>query len=105
MTTALWCLLISMFLPIVCAGISKAGGQGYDNAQPRDWLARQEGFRAHASNSLDFLALQVKNPESVYIHETGHLMGLADTYEEWGYQRLGQEHDRSMMNTSGADCC
>ena len=48
MTTALWCLLISMFLPIVCAGISKAGGQGYDNAQPRDWLARQEGFRARA---------------------------------------------------------
>jgi len=48
MTTALWCLLISMFLPIVCVGISKAGGQGYDNAQPRDWLARQEGFRARA---------------------------------------------------------
>lgn len=48
MTTALWCLLISVFLPIVCAGISKAGGQGYDNAQPRDWLARQEGFRARA---------------------------------------------------------
>jgi len=48
MTTALWCLLISLFLPIVCAGISKAGGQGYDNAQPRDWLARQEGFRARA---------------------------------------------------------
>ena len=65
-------------------------------------IIRQDGFRAHASNSLDFLALQVKNPESVYIHETGHLMGLADTYEEWGYQRLGEQHDRSMMNTSGA---
>lgn len=48
MTTALWCLLITMFLPIVCAGISKAGGEAYDNAQPRDWLARQEGFRARA---------------------------------------------------------
>jgi uncharacterized MAPEG superfamily protein len=48
MTTALWCLLITMFLPIVCAGISKAGGEGYDNAQPREWLAKQEGFRARA---------------------------------------------------------
>lgn len=48
MTTALWCLLITMFLPIFCAGIAKAGGDGYDNARPRDWLARQEGFRARA---------------------------------------------------------
>lgn len=61
MTTALWCLLIAMLLPIVCAGISKAGGQGYDNAHPRDWLARQEGFRARAvaaqQNSWEALIL------------------------------------------------
>ena len=48
MTTALWCLFVTMFLPIVCAGISKAGGKRYDNAQPRKWLAEQEGFRARA---------------------------------------------------------
>jgi uncharacterized MAPEG superfamily protein len=50
-----------MFLPIVCAGISKAGGQGYDNAQPRQWLAQQEGFRARAvaaqQNSWEALLL------------------------------------------------
>jgi uncharacterized MAPEG superfamily protein len=61
MTIALWCLLITMFLPIVCAGISKAGGEGYDNAQPRAWLARQEGFRARAvaaqQNSWEALIL------------------------------------------------
>ncbi len=61
MTTALWCLFITMFLPIVCAGISKAGGQGYDNAQPRQWLAQQEGFRARAmaaqQNSWEALLL------------------------------------------------
>jgi uncharacterized MAPEG superfamily protein len=61
MTTALWCLFIAMFLPIVCAGISKAGGQGYDNAQPRQWLAQQEGFRARAvaaqQNSWEALLL------------------------------------------------
>ncbi len=48
MTTALWCLFVTMFLPIGCAGISKAGGERYDNAQPRQWLAQQEGFRARA---------------------------------------------------------
>jgi hypothetical protein len=44
----------------------------------------------------------VKNEDWVYIHEVGHLMGLADTYEEWEYQRLNEEHDRSMMNTTGS---
>ncbi|MEK9811992.1 MAG: MAPEG family protein [Bordetella sp.] len=61
MTTAFWCLFITMFLPVVCAGISKAGGQGYDNAQPRQWLAQQEGFRARAlaaqQNSWEALLL------------------------------------------------
>ena len=61
MTTALWCLFITMFLPVVCAGISKAGGQGYDNAHPRQWLAQQEGFRARAvaaqQNSWEALLL------------------------------------------------
>ncbi|MFZ8911872.1 MAG: MAPEG family protein [Burkholderiaceae bacterium] len=61
MTTALWCLFITMFFPIVCAGISKAGGERYDNAQPRQWLAKQEGFRGRAvaaqQNSWEALLL------------------------------------------------
>ena len=61
MTTALWCLLIAGLLPIVCAWISKWGASDFDNANPRDWLARQEGHRkrAHAaqSNSWEAFAL------------------------------------------------
>ena len=60
-TTAFWCLLILAVLPIVCAGISKAGGDQYDNHAPRAWLAKQEGFRARAvgaqQNSWEAFAL------------------------------------------------
>ena len=49
MTLALVCVLIAGILPIVSAGIAKAGFRGYDNRNPRDWLARQSGFRARAN--------------------------------------------------------
>jgi len=46
MTTALWCLMIAALLPIVCTGIAKWGFKGFDNNRPREWLARQDGWRA-----------------------------------------------------------
>lgn len=49
MGTALWCLLIAGWLPIVCAGISKWGAENFDNRSPREWLARQEGYRRRAN--------------------------------------------------------
>ena len=36
-------------LPIVAAGIAKKGFDGYDNSAPREWLAKQTGFRARAN--------------------------------------------------------
>lgn len=49
MTTALWCLMIAALLPILCTGIAKWGFKGFDNNRPRDWLARQEGWRSRAN--------------------------------------------------------
>jgi uncharacterized MAPEG superfamily protein len=50
MSTALWILLVSMLMPLACAGISKFGGADrYDNANPRDWLARRSGYQARAN--------------------------------------------------------
>ena len=49
MTIAMWCLLITGWLPIVCAGISKWGASDYDNKAPREWEARQEGYRRRAN--------------------------------------------------------
>ena len=55
-TIAYWCLLISAILPIGCAGLAKAGmfGKprregGYDNENPRAWLAAQKDWRARAN--------------------------------------------------------
>ena len=49
MTIAYWCVLIMGLLPIVAAGIAKKGFDGYDNGMPRQWLAKQTGFRARAN--------------------------------------------------------
>ncbi len=62
------CVLAACLLPIVAAGVAKWGtfsrpsGQGgYDNRDPRAWLARQTGRRARANaaqaNSFEALPL------------------------------------------------
>lgn len=55
-TIAYWCVLAAAILPIVCAGIAKYGTfklsrhkGGYDNHNPRAWLARQSDWRARAN--------------------------------------------------------
>lgn len=55
-TVAYWCVLVAALLPIVCAGIAKSGmlrtpprDGGYDNNNPRGWLARQTDWRARAN--------------------------------------------------------
>jgi uncharacterized MAPEG superfamily protein len=55
-TLAYWCVLVAALLPIVCAGIAKAGmfgksrkDGGYDNGNPRAWLAAQTDWRARAN--------------------------------------------------------
>ncbi|MBU3574750.1 MAPEG family protein [Polynucleobacter sp. UK-Mo-2m-Kol15] len=49
MTIAYWCVLFMGLFPIVAAGIAKKGFEGYDNGMPREWLAKQTGFRARAN--------------------------------------------------------
>jgi uncharacterized MAPEG superfamily protein len=49
MTIAYFCVLIMGILPYVATGIAKKGWEGYDNRLPRQWLAKQTGFRARAN--------------------------------------------------------
>ena len=49
MTIAYFCVLIMGMLPYVATGIAKKGWEGYDNGLPRQWLAKQTGFRARAN--------------------------------------------------------
>lgn len=55
-TLAHWCILLAAILPIVCAAIAKSGKfnkprreGGYDNHNPRAWLAKQNDWRARAN--------------------------------------------------------
>jgi uncharacterized MAPEG superfamily protein len=49
MTTALWCVLAAALLPYLATTIAKAGGERYDNRDPRAWLEKQQGFRFRAN--------------------------------------------------------
>ena len=49
MTIAYACVLFMGLLPYIAAGIAKKGFENYDNSRPREWLAKQEGFRARAN--------------------------------------------------------
>jgi uncharacterized MAPEG superfamily protein len=66
MTLSIFCIFLAAIMPIVCAGVAKAGkftvhprDGGFDNRNPRDWLAKQDGYRkwAHAAQGNCWEAL------------------------------------------------
>lgn len=57
-TVAYWCVLLAVLMPYACAILAKRAGAGkskreggYDNADPRGWLARQDGWKARANGA------------------------------------------------------
>ena len=65
-SVAHWCVLIAALLPFACTWLAKWSGYGrprsqggFDNHDPRGWLARQEGWvaRANAAQANSFEAL------------------------------------------------
>ncbi len=80
MTLAYWCVLISMFMPIVWTGFAKAGGVRsgagrYDNTAPRDYLSRLQGWPARA-NWAQQNALEAFPPFAagvIVAHQIGNL--------------------------------
>jgi uncharacterized MAPEG superfamily protein len=79
-TVAYWCVLIAVLLPYICAYLAKSHGfrkrraeGGYDNADPRGWLARQEGFsaRANAAQTNSFEALPFFIGAVIIAHQLG----------------------------------
>jgi len=65
-TIAYWCVLVAALLPLACSALAKSGGLGkprreggFDNNDPRAWLARQSDWvaRADAAQSNSFEAL------------------------------------------------
>lgn len=86
-TIAYWCVLAAALMPIVCAGIAKGGkfGQprkqgGYDNANPRAWLANQTDWRAraNAAQANGFEALPFFIGAVLMAHQLGAPQGYVD---------------------------
>ena len=82
-----WCVLVAALLPIVCAGLAKWGTfrtprsqGGYDNQDPRAWLARQTDWRAraNAAQANSFEALPFFIGAVVIAQQLGASPGLLD---------------------------
>lgn len=80
LTVAYWAVLVAALLPIVCAGLAKWGmfGKprregGYDNHNPRAWLARQGDWRAraNAAQANSFEALPFFMGAVIIAHQHG----------------------------------
>ncbi len=87
LTLAHLCIVIAAVLPIACAGIAKGGmfGKprklgGYDNHDPRAWLARQTGYRARANAAManSFEALPMFIAGVLIAQQTQARQGLVD---------------------------
>jgi uncharacterized MAPEG superfamily protein len=79
-TIAYWCILVAALLPLACAWLAKSGGfgkprreGGYDNSDPRGWLARQSDWhaRANAAQANSFEALPFFIGAVIIAHQLG----------------------------------
>jgi uncharacterized MAPEG superfamily protein len=87
LTIAYWCILVMALLPILCAGLAKKSGfgkprreGGYDNVDPRQWLAKQSGWaaRANAAQANTFESLPFFFAAVVIAHQLGALQSRLD---------------------------
>ena len=86
-TVAYWCVLAAALLPLACAWIAKAPGfgkrrkdGGFDNNDPRGWLARQTDWqaRANAAQANSFEALPFFIGAVIIAHQLGAPQGRLD---------------------------
>lgn len=86
-TFAYWCLLVAALLPICCAWLAKSGtfGKprkegGYDNHDPRGWMARQKDWRAraNAAQANSFEALPFFMGAVIVAHQLGAAQARLD---------------------------
>lgn len=58
MTIAYVCTLIAAFLPYIWTAIAKAGGERYDNRDPRAWLDKHGDARRKRANNAQLNAFE-----------------------------------------------
>ena len=71
MSAVIVLVLLATLLPLAAAGAAKWGFDGYDNHEPRAWLARQTGFRARAQ------AAQANSWEALTLYLPGAVLAIS----------------------------
>lgn len=86
-TIAYWCVLAAALLPLACTWLAKWHGfgkprsqGGFDNRDPRGWLARQQGWqaRANAAQQNSFEALPFFIGAVVIAHQLAAPQAILD---------------------------
>jgi uncharacterized MAPEG superfamily protein len=49
MTIAYFCIIIAIFIPLLCAGYAKFSRKGYNNSSPREYLEKLDGKARRAN--------------------------------------------------------
>jgi uncharacterized MAPEG superfamily protein len=62
MSIAYWCILIAAVLPYVWIGVGKSAARGYDNRDPRGWVAKQSNPRTQRGNAAHLNAFEAFAP-------------------------------------------
>lgn len=81
LTLAYWCVLVAALLPYASAWLAKAGAFGLgDNDAPREWAARQSGWRAraNAAQANCFEGLPLFIGAVIVAHQFGAAQGRLD---------------------------
>ncbi|RZL87646.1 MAG: glutathione metabolism protein [Variovorax sp.] len=81
LTLAYWCVLVAALLPYAAAYMAKLGSFGLrDNQAPREWGARQSGWRAraYAAQANSFEGLPFFIGAVVIAHQLGAVQARLD---------------------------
>ncbi len=62
MSIAYWCILIAAMLPYVWIVVAKTGAPGYNNKDPRGWVAKQDNYRVRNANNAHLNAFEAFAP-------------------------------------------
>ena len=81
MTIAYFCIVISLFIPLVCVGYAKFSRKGYDNSAPREFLATLEGKakRAYHAQNNFYETFPAFGIGVVAAHQMGGLQATIDS--------------------------
>ena len=62
MSTAYWCILIAAALPYAWVFLAKGSAAGYNNKDPRGWLAKQDSYRVRNAHNAHLNAFEAFAP-------------------------------------------